>query len=181
GHNRTAIARESDAPVLVLTERLGKGGVEHDLLPIAITPKGPVATKGIAEAIREWGGRLLEHLRAATSVDEGARTFGDAAFDVLLRRPPLAAGPAPVVDGRTANAIVESLAAVTRGTVAVQGPPGTGKTFTGSHVIAALVEQGWKVGVVAQSHTTVEHMLDAVVGAGVEASLVGKSLKDEKD
>ncbi|THD34327.1 MAG: nuclease, partial [Rothia mucilaginosa] len=36
--------------------------------------------------------------------------------------------------------------------VEVQGPPGAGKTFLASHVIARLVAEGAKVGVVAQSH-----------------------------
>jgi superfamily I DNA and/or RNA helicase len=33
---------------------------------------------------------------------------------------------------------------------------------------------GWRIGVVAQSHATVENMLSAVVAAGLEPSLVGK-------
>ncbi|WP_354002801.1 AAA family ATPase [Microbacterium elymi] len=60
----------------------------------------------------------------------------------------------------------------------MQGPPGTGKTYVGSHVIARLVrEHGWKVGVVAQSHAVIEHMLDRVVAAGVPAGQVGKARK----
>ena len=46
--------------------------------------------------------------------------------------------------------------------LAVQGPPGTGKTYVGAHVITALVrDHGWKIGVVAQSHTVVENVLRA--------------------
>ena len=64
----------------------------------------------------------------------------------------------------------------------MQGPPGTGKTYLGARVIAALVgDHGWKVGVVAQSHSVVEHLLDAVVGAGLDASLVGKVPKTGGD
>ena len=41
--------------------------------------------------------------------------------------------------------------------LAVHGPPGTGKTHTAARVIHDLVtKQGWRVGVVAQSHATVE-------------------------
>ncbi|MCZ2262137.1 ATP-binding protein, partial [Isoptericola sp. QY 916] len=62
-----------------------------------------------------------------------------------------------------------------RSYLAVQGPPGTGKTHVGSHVIAALVAEGWRVGVVAQSHAAVENMLRAVVEkAGVPADRVAK-------
>lgn len=59
--------------------------------------------------------------------------------------------------------------------LAVQGPPGTGKTHVGSHVVARLVSAGWRVGVVAQSHSAVENMLSAVVDkAGVPVELVAK-------
>ena len=43
--------------------------------------------------------------------------------------------------------------------VAVQGPPGAGKTFLASHVIARLVAEGAKVGVVAQSHAVIENLM----------------------
>jgi superfamily I DNA and/or RNA helicase len=60
--------------------------------------------------------------------------------------------------------------------IAIQGPPGSGKTYTGSRVVRRLVEKyGWRVGVVAQSHTVVENMLDAIVDAGLDPALVGKS------
>src|SRR5690606_12981727 len=59
--------------------------------------------------------------------------------------------------------------------VAVQGPPGTGKTYLGADVIARLVrEHGWRVGVVAQSHTVVEQLLDRVLAGGVPAEQGGK-------
>jgi uncharacterized protein len=48
----------------------------------------------------------------------------------------------------------------------------------GSHVIARLVERGWKVGVVGQSHAVVENLLKtAVTKAGVDPSLVAKDVK----
>ena len=66
-----------------------------------------------------------------------------------------------------------------RSYLAVQGPPGTGKTYVGSHVIARLVrDHGYKVGVVAQGHATIEHLLDRVIAAGVPAVQVGKAPKD---
>jgi uncharacterized protein len=47
--------------------------------------------------------------------------------------------------------------------VAVQGPPGTGKTFVGSKVVAELAKQGWRIGVVAQSHAVVENFIEKVM------------------
>ena len=43
--------------------------------------------------------------------------------------------------------------------------------------MARLVrEHGWKVGVVAQGHAVVEHMLDAIVQAGLLGSVVAKKV-----
>jgi len=58
--------------------------------------------------------------------------------------------------------------------LAVQGPPGTGKTHVASHVIAALVQHGWRIGVCAQSHAAIENVLAAVIRAGVPAGQVAK-------
>ena len=46
--------------------------------------------------------------------------------------------------------------------LAIQGPPGTGKTFTGARMIAALITDGKRVGVTAQSHKVIRNLLDAV-------------------
>ncbi len=58
--------------------------------------------------------------------------------------------------------------------MAIQGPPGSGKTYAGARVVKTLVEMGWKVGVVAQSHRVIENFLDAVADAGVPSSQIGK-------
>ncbi|TFD73068.1 TM0106 family RecB-like putative nuclease [Cryobacterium fucosi] len=85
-------------------------------------------------------------------------------------------------DGDVKSAILGSLLRLDRSYLAVQGPPGTGKTYLGSRVIADLVvNHGWTVGVVAQSHAAVENMLRAVLAAGAEVGLapdrVGKKAK----
>ena len=74
----------------------------------------------------------------------------------------------------TTEAIIDAVLDLDGSYLAVQGPPGTGKTYTGGHVIAALAAQGWKVGVVAQSHAVVENMLRAVHDAGLPAERIGK-------
>ena len=57
----------------------------------------------------------------------------------------------------------------------MHGPPGTGKTFTAAAVIANLVnDNGWRIGVVAQSHAVVENLFRDVIAAGVDASRVAK-------
>ena len=59
----------------------------------------------------------------------------------------------------TVNAVHAAVRALDRSYVAVQGPPGAGKTFLASHVIARLVAEGAKVGVVAQSHAVIENLM----------------------
>ena len=59
----------------------------------------------------------------------------------------------------TVDAVHAAVRALDRSYVAVQGPPGAGKTFLASHVIARLVAEGAKVGVVAQSHAVIENLM----------------------
>ena len=59
----------------------------------------------------------------------------------------------------TVDAVHAAGRALDHSYVAVQGPPGAGKTFLASHVIARLVAEGAKVGVVAQSHAVIENLM----------------------
>jgi predicted RecB family nuclease len=165
------IAATDDGAVLV-RETLPAEVSRYDDLPSALTPAGPPDARRLAAAIQEWGSELL-----------GARLDGDgwpsdAMVDLLRRIPPRTrsgtlAPPAP--DGAMVESVVASLLDLERSYLAVQGPPGTGKSYLGAHVIAELVTRHrWRIGVVAQSHAVVENLLDRVVGAGLDARLVGK-------
>ena len=84
----------------------------------------------------------------------------------------------------TVDAVHAAVRALNRSYVAVQGPPGAGKTFLASHVIARLVAEGAKVGVVAQSHAVIENlMLACCARDGFDVSravrLRGKSVTPE--
>ncbi len=159
-------------------EEVAVDGVTWDTLPLALTPPAPPRAGNQQKAIDAWADAVLA---AAPALPDGP------AADILRRRPPrtLSGSLAPVtaVDGGPGDdeitAIARTVAELDRSYLAVQGPPGTGKTYVGSHVIARLVaERGYRVGVVAQSHATVEHMLERVIAAGVPASRVGKAPKD---
>jgi hypothetical protein len=135
-------------------------------LPIALTPGPPINTKTQREAILEWGEAL---------VDRPDRS--DATLDLLRRQPPRLrdGGTLAPVGGSVADAIVTTALHLDGSYLAVQGPPGSGKTHLGAQVIATLVrEHGWRVGVVAQSHAVVENLLDRVVAAGADPTLVVK-------
>jgi predicted RecB family nuclease len=143
-----------------------------DDYPIALAPAAPPSAGDQPAAIEEWGQRVLDALPAM---------LPDAALDLLRRVPPRGT-LAPVVDGDTVGAVVESLLGMDDSYVAIQGPPGTGKTYVGSNTVARLVnEHGWKVGVVGQSHAVVENFLDAVVAKGVPGDRVLKVAKRDAD
>jgi len=177
--------------VIVITETLHKDAEPYSDLPVALTPGPPPKPYEQKPAIEEWGASLV-----AAHPEWPAEPVGD-----LLRRvtPRTRSGAslAQVVDGTDGEAsageasagepdrvvaVVASLLDLDRSYLAVQGPPGTGKTYLGSRVIATLVrDHGWKVGVVAQSHATVEHVLAEVVTAGLDSRLVGKAPKSSAD
>ena len=155
--------------VVQIEELLATGVAEYDALPMALTPANVVRTDRIESAIET----------AATQMCSALPTLPKtAAVDILRRIPPrlCSGGELPAVDHLDyADAIIRALLDLDNSYVAVQGPPGTGKTFTGAKVIRDLVvEHRWRIGVVAQSHSVIENVLDKVVGAGVPGSAVGK-------
>jgi len=103
--------------------------------------------------------------RFATAWLEG-RVPWRALHDFLHRRPPrlrLHDGGAIVPPG---DDLVQSLVRVVRQmdgtTLSVQGPPGTGKTWTAARVIVALLREGRRVGVMANGHKTILHLMTGV-------------------
>ncbi|WP_378146887.1 TM0106 family RecB-like putative nuclease [Cnuibacter sp. UC19_7] len=165
---------------LVVEEWLRAGDEPFDALPVAMTPSAPPPTASIQGAIGEWGERIAAALPALPR---------DPALDLLRRRATSSTGSAEVMSELSSDAptgadavgtITSALRERDGSFVAVQGPPGAGKTYTGARVIARLaLEHGWRIGVVAQSHAVVEHMLESVVSAGVPADRVGKSSAPE--
>ncbi len=172
--------------VVVVEDQLRAVDARHDAVPFALVPGSPPPADGITAAIRAV---------AAEVADAGPGVLPDQpALDLLRRVPPrtrsgrglpgggradaagdLGAGSA--ADGGIPGAAADLTAALLDldgSYLAVQGPPGTGKTFAGARVVADLVALGWRVGVVAQSHAVVEHMLTALADAGVPAGQLGK-------
>lgn len=65
----------------------------------------------------------------------------------------------------------------------IQGPPGTGKTYTGAHIILALIQSGKKVGITSNSHSAIINLLQRIEDLAKEndISFTGakKSSEDE--
>ena len=57
--------------------------------------------------------------------------------------------------------------------VAVQGPPGSGKTYSGSHIIYALIKSGKRVGITAMSHAAIDNLFDATYEVFAENGELG--------
>ncbi|MFE6968345.1 TM0106 family RecB-like putative nuclease [Isoptericola sp. NPDC057653] len=170
-----AVRRATDAgerDVLVVREQLRVGAETFDALPMALTPSSGPRADPQEQALEDVARRALAGWDADRALPDGPGS------DLLRRRPPRLAGGGPLPDvagGDFTAAVLAATRDLDRSYLAVQGPPGTGKTHVGSHVIAALVAEGWRVGVVAQSHAAVENMLRAVVEkAGVPAHRVAK-------
>lgn len=150
---------ESGLDVLEVRERLDQGVQPHSLMPMLVAPGAPPRTSTLVEAIGA----------VARGVLGDSEPIAAAALDLLRRTPPRQR------NGRLPADVTAALLDSDDSYVAVQGPPGTGKTMLGAEVVARLVrEHGWRVGVVAASHTVVEHMLERVLAAGVPAELVAK-------
>ena len=144
------------------------GGV---LMPSALMPDLPVSGEDSVASDAPSSSRALPSVLDAAASLTGVKS---ASADLLFRRAPrlkrstsnaknaenlplevdFSASDLPTVD-----AVHAAVRALDHSYVAVQGPPGAGKTFLASHVIARLVAEGAKVGVVAQSHAVIENLM----------------------
>lgn len=155
--------------VVRVEELLPSGCAPYDELPVAIVPDPPARDENMEQALTAVAHELL------VSLPEVPLTAG---FDLLCRRRPRlrSAAALPQVFGDYAAAITAAVLDLDSSYLAVQGPSGTGKTETAARVIERLVTRyKWRVGVVAQAHSTAEALLDAVVRVGVLPELVAKS------
>ena len=157
-----------DDSTFVVEELAPSSGEVHDLIPVAVVPGLPPHAKSIETAIEIWSQRVLESY---------PKLFDDPALDMLRKKSPFATELSPVNSKNAASDIAKTLLEIETGTLAVQGPPGSGKSFNGGKVIADLVmNHGWKIGVVAQSHATVLNLLKSVAKAGLSKELIGKGV-----
>ena len=166
---------EADDPAVptevLIVERVGADGNTFDQLPFALTPGPPVATTALRESIQSTAAAV------AAGLPRLPRT---AVFDILLRRAPRTRSGAPLPRGTDTVADITAAALdLDSSYLAVHGPPGTGKTHTAARVIRQLVTgHGWRIGVVAQSHATVENLLGCVIDAGLDPGRVAKKRYD---
>lgn len=141
------------------------------LMPSALMPSGPITGEDPEPSDAPASPSTLPSVLDAAASLTGVKS---ASADLLLRRAPrLKKGASNAKNAEnlprevdfstsdlpTVDAVHAAVRALDHSYVAVQGPPGAGKTFLASHVIARLVAEGAKVGVVAQSHAVIENLM----------------------
>jgi predicted RecB family nuclease len=155
---RTATEGKGFARVLAVdrvarTIDLRKSLKNADIHPTAVFEFSFVPTEPIESAIFEFG-ELVAEQASLEAIDS-------CAAQLLLGRPPrLKRGAFQRRQGESelefAVRVVQDL---DRSVLPIQGPPGAGKTFTGAHMICALVNAGLRVGVTANSHKVIRKLL----------------------
>ena len=151
-----------------------KGRRQADNHPTAVLEHRQVRTDVLEEAIYAIGERMAEGEPAPV------------ARDLLLVRPPrLSSGAFALrTDETVVDFAVRIVGDLDQTVLAVQGPPGSGKTYSGGHMICALIKQGKRVGVTATSHKVIRNLLDAVAEAADETRAIvrlGHKREEGKD
>ena len=166
-----------DGSRVTFEESEKKSSGTWESVPMAVLPGAPIRTTYIERVLREELGQGVLQRK-----ENGQELFPKAAWcDVLLRRTPRQKSGRLSASGNPTADITASLLDSDESYVAVQGPPGTGKTFVGAHVIAELARLGWRIGVVAQSHAVVEHLMNSVMklDSSIPLAKRGQSAKSQ--
>jgi uncharacterized protein len=143
----------------ILHLRRGQGSAASH--PRHLIPGGPYRTPSQQEALRRVARSVIDH-----GID------GDGPYrcvrDLLLLRPPrlrAPAGPEGLLepDEGAASGSMRLARDLMGGCLAIQGPPGSGKTSTAAKMVVDLAMAGQTVGITANSHAVISHLLEAVV------------------
>ncbi|MGY3531169.1 TM0106 family RecB-like putative nuclease [Bradyrhizobium sp. USDA 4452] len=105
-----------------------------------------------------------------------------AARDLLLKVAPRLRGQVLEQAGEPPlTAALRAALSLDQSVFPVQGPPGAGKTYAGARMICALVRDKRKVGVTANSHKVIGHLLDKSREAATEQGLAIQCIQKVKD
>jgi predicted RecB family nuclease len=153
----TRLGKVTDVNYAERTIDIKKSGATADSHPEAVVLHNQVPADALRESLMRLGDAVIAHGFALADPYR-------AAMDVLLRRPPPFAdssGALQRAGETTVEAACRIALALDGNVLAIQGPPGTGKTYTGAHIICALVRAGRRVGVTAVSHKVILNLLES--------------------
>lgn len=101
-----------------------------------------------------------------------------AARDLLLKREPRISESEIRNKGETTlDAALRVALKLEGGVFSIQGPPGTGKTYTGARMVCALVKQGKKVGITANSHKVIRNLIDETIRVAKKENILIKCIQ----
>jgi hypothetical protein len=143
--------------------------------PEALVPNEFYNNAVLQDAIEEVACWVAEHGIDAPGPYRAAR-------DLLLRLPPRFHGRTPgEAIAPPGDDIVDVACRVGLGLeqtcLPIQGPPGAGKTFTGAHMVAALIDAGRRVGVTAASHSAITNFLQEVCKVATERGVALRAMQ----
>ena len=145
----TLVRIDDEAGVLEL-KRGARSTAPH---PTALIPAGPIGDKEQRESLLRLGEHVVAHGLAPTPpIRDGHRAPASTQPPSAMTNEATGATPAE-------RAIPRALS-LDGSVLPVQGPPGTGKTHLGAEMIDALLRAGKRVGIVANSHKVITHLLD---------------------
>jgi hypothetical protein len=158
---------------------LKRGATSSAPHPSALIPPGPISTSSLRDALTRFGRWVADN-------DIDADGPFRAARDLLLRRPPGVSGTVAGsvlqhVDEDSLQSAVRLAAELDCGCLPIQGPPGSGKTYIAARVIVALAASGRRVGISANSHAVISHLLGEVMIAAREQGVTVRAIQKISD
>lgn len=122
---------------------------------LSIGPANPINTDSLRAAI----------YRVATNFINGSDQY-QAISAILNKSIPaiknIKAGEAIIQSKDLFTDALNAVVNLDKSYLFIQGPPGAGKTYTSSHMIVKLLHGGFKIGVTANSHKVIHHLLDEI-------------------
>lgn len=172
GYNKALVKATSTGWVIEERSKSGKEGWPN--VPIAVLPGPPVDTKNLTKVLLRLADQTIQRLEA------GLSAFDESCWaDIAMRRQPRNMNDSALP--RTGDDVEDCVNAIQNSDnsyVAVQGPPGSGKTYVGTRVIKELIDLGYKIGIVAQSHAVVENVLDKLYELDEQLAIAKKQHAD---
>ena len=135
---------------------------------------------------------ILKSLLAyAQNYNKNIRCFGlkKCVYDILTKSPPdikIRKKNEKLIKGDdTISELIKLTLNMNQTALCVQGPPGSGKTYTGSHVIDALIKQKKRVAISSNSHKAMNHLAMKVAELNSGCRIIklssGTKLKEDKE
>lgn len=138
---------------------------------LSLGPGGPIDSSGLTEALFRFADSLLAGNGAYLALERLLRrelpslVGRDAGQPLVEQEPDLVPG------------CIAAVRALDRSCLYVQGPPGSGKTYTGSRMIAALLADGFRVGIMSNSHKAVDNLMSGAVRAALDQGIAVRAVK----